>query len=328
MRAIVIENPGDHSTLRLTEVPPPLLGPNDVRIRVAATAVNRADLLQRRGLYPPPRGASEILGLECAGTVIERGAAATRWRDGARVMALLPGGGYAGEAVVDEGSVMAVPESMTFEEAAAFPETFLTAFLNIFVIGGIDRGNAILVHGGASGVGTSAIALAREAGVRTIVTVGSDARALRCRELGADLAINYHAEDFVPRATEFSRGGVDLVLDHIGGPYLDRNLGALRTGGRLVIIGTMGGRKGELDFGKLLAKRITIIGSTLRARHPSEKAKIVSQFLERFGEPLRAGRLRPVIDTVLPIEQVEEAHRRIAGDHVGKIVLRMTDGEA
>jgi putative PIG3 family NAD(P)H quinone oxidoreductase len=323
MRAVIIDNPGEASSLKIGDVAPPELGTRDVRIRVAATAVNRADLLQRRGHYPPPRGASEVLGLECAGTVVGRGAAATRWRDGARVMALLPGGGYAEEVVVDEGSVIAVPEAMPFEEAAGFPETFLTAFVNIFVLGGIERGATILVHGGASGVGTSAIALAREAGVRAVVTVGSDGKAARCRELGAALAINYRTNDFVPAATEFSRGGVDMVLDHIGGPYLDRNIAALRTGGRLVVIGTMGGRKGELDFAKLLAKRVTIIGSTLRARNPVEKAKIVSEFVARFGEALRAGRLRPVIDTVLPIEEVEEAHRRIEGDHIGKIVLRV-----
>lgn len=323
MRAIIIDNPGDTSTLRVGDAPPPALGPHDIRIRVAATAVNRADLLQRRGLYPPPRGASEILGLECAGTVIESGASAARWRNGDRVMALLAGGGYAEDVTVDEGSVLAVPDAFSFEEAAAFPETFLTAFLNIFLIGGVDRGQTILVHGGASGVGTSAIALAREAGVRAIVTAGSDEKCVRCVELGAARAINYNTTDFASVAADAGNGGVDLVLDHIGGPYLDRNIAVLRTGGTLVVIGTMGGRRGELDIGKLLAKRATIVGSTLRARSAAEKAKIVGAFEHRFGVALREGRLHPVIDTVFDLDQAEKAHRRIAGDHVGKVVLRV-----
>ena len=314
MRAIVLD--------RIVDVDPPTLGPNDLRIRVRATAVNRADLLQREGHYPPPPGASHILGLECAGDVIEVGENATGWSRGDRAMALLAGGGYAEEAVVDAGSAMHVPDALSDEEAGAMPEVFLTAFLNVFELARAKAGETLLVHGGGSGVGTAATTLAKLAGMRVIVTAGSKEKCDRCLAHGADVAINYREEDFVERA---GRGKVDVILDHIGARYLGRDLEALAVGGRVVIIGSMGGRGTiELEVASLLGKRQQIIGSTLRARPPAEKAQIVASFLARFGDDLRAGRVRPVIDAVFPLAEAAEAHRRMnEGEHFGKIVLRI-----
>ena len=292
----------------------------DLRIRVHTAGVNRADLLQREGLYPPPPGASPILGLECAGEVVEVGSEVTGWQVGDRAMALLAGGGYGEEVVVDAGSAMHVPSVLSWEEAGALPEVFLTAFLNIFLLARAKEGEALLVHGGGSGVGTAATTLAKLAGLRVIVTAGSREKCERCLAHGADVAINYREEDFVERARP-----VDIVLDHIGARYLARDLEALATGGRVVIIGSMGGRGTiDLDVSALLSKRQQIIGSTLRARPPAEKAEIVASFLARFGDDLRAGRVRPVIDSVFPIAQMEEAHQRMkSGAHFGKIVLRV-----
>jgi len=295
---------------------------NDLRIRVRAAGVNRADLLQREGRYPPPPGASPILGLECAGEVIEIGADVTGWSRGDRAMALLAGGGYAEEAVVDAGSAMHVPAALSDEEAGAFPEVFLTAFLNVFELARAKAGETLLVHGGGSGVGTAATTLAKLAGLRVIVTAGSAEKAARCLAHGADAAINYREEDFVERA---GRGKVDVILDHIGARYLARELEALAVGGRVVIIGSMGGRGTiELDVAALLGKRQQIIGSTLRARPAAEKAQIVAAFLAKFGDDLQAGRVRPVIDAVFPLAEAAAAHRRMnEGEHFGKVVLRV-----
>ena len=319
MKAIRFDAPGDESVLYVADVASPSLDDHSVRVAVHATAVNRADLLQRRGLYPPPSGASDILGLECAGEIMEVGGEVASWRVGDRVMALLPGGGYAEEATVHSGSLMAVPGVLSYEEAGALPETFLTAFLNIFLIGGVKRGDSVLVHGGGSGVGTAAIALCREAGVRIMVTAGSDEKCRRCVEIGADRAINYRNEDFVAVAR-----GVDLILDPVGGAYLTRNLEALGVGGRLVVIATMEGSVADLDLGILMAKRLRIIGSTLRSRSSEEKSEIIRQFIDQFGAALIAGRLRPVIDGVFPLEKAGEAHRLMRdGSHFGKIALKV-----
>jgi len=291
---------------------------NDLRIAVRASGVNRADLLQAAGHYPPPPGASEILGLECAGEVVEVGAAVQGWSVGDRAMALLAGGGYAAEVVVDAGSAMHVPDVLSDVEAAAIPEVFLTVFLTVFELARAQRGERLLVHGGGSGIGTAATTLAKLNGMRVVVTAGSDEKCTRCIEHGADQAINYKTEDFVEKAKE-----VDIVLDHIGAPYLPRDLQVLGTGGRVVIIGSMGGRgSAEIDVTRLLGKRQQIIGSTLRARPASEKAKLVDGFLARFGDDLRAGRIRPVIDSAFPLDRVDDAHARMAGsEHFGKIVL-------
>jgi tumor protein p53-inducible protein 3 len=319
VRAVLLDGYGDESVLRIGEVEPPTLGANDLRIRVRAAGVNRADLLQREGHYPPPPGASPILGMECAGEVIESGANVRGWSTGERAMALLAGGGYAEEAVVDAGSVMRVPEVLSDQEAGGLPEVFITAFLNVFMLARAVRGETLLVHGGGSGVGTAATTLGKLAGLRVIVTAGSDEKCARCLAHGADAAINYNTEDFAEKAR-----GANVILDHIGPRYLPRDLQALAVGGRVVIIGSMGGRGSvELDVVSLLAKRQAIIGSTLRGRPAAEKAAIVAAFLETLGDEVRAGRVRPVIDRVYPLEEVAEAHRRMAGDHFGKIVLRL-----
>ena len=323
MRAILIERPGDESVLRIGTTAAPALEPGMVRIRVAATAVNRADLLQRQGLYPPPPGASPILGLECAGTIAEVGAGVRGWRSGDRAMALLPGGGYAEEVVVDAGSALPIPERLSFEEAAAVPEVFLTAYLNLFELGALPAGGAALVHGGGSGVGTASIQLVKASGGRVLVTAGSDEKCAQCRDLGADVAIHNRNESFPERVREATDGrGVDVVLDSIGAPYLEGNLASLAIGGRLVLIGLMGGAKVEINLAVLLAKRAAVIGSTLRTRPVAEKAAIVAGFQRRFGEDLAAGRIRPIVDRVLPLERAADAHRAIkASEHFGKIVL-------
>jgi len=323
MKAIVFDAPGNEDVLHIGEVAPPPLGPEDIRIRVHATAMNRADLLQRQGMYPPPPGASPILGLECAGEVTEVGQAVAGWQVGDRAMALLAGGGYAQEAVVHYGSALPVPPAMSFEEAGGFPEVFLTAFLNLFVLGEIKPGGAALVHGGGSGVGTASIILLREAGMRSLITAGGEEKCRRCRELGADVAINYRAGDFAAQVREATGGrGVNVVLDSIGGKYLASNLDCLAVDGRLVIIGLIGGAKAEINLAALLLRRLRVIGSTLRARSVGEKAEIVSRFLERFGEALNAGRIKPVVDRVLPLEQAADAHRIVQSSvHFGKVVL-------
>jgi putative PIG3 family NAD(P)H quinone oxidoreductase len=292
---------------------------NEIRIAVHAAGVNRADLLQAAGRYPPPPGASEILGMECAGEVIDAGANVKEWSCGDRVMALLAGGGYAKEVVVDAGSAMHVPDALSDVEAAAIPEVFLTAYSNLFMWAKAQQGESVLVHGGGSGVGTAATTLCKLAGMRVIVTAGSAEKCARCIEHGADVAINYREEDFAEKAR-----GVNVILDHIGARYLAKDLEALAPGGRVVIIGSMGGEKtASIDVVSLLGKRQQIIGSTLRARPVAEKAAIVASFLDRFGDDLRAGRIRPVIDSVFDLEHVGEAHRRMAAsENFGKIVLR------
>jgi putative PIG3 family NAD(P)H quinone oxidoreductase len=319
MRAVVFDHFGDPSVLRIGDVPRPSLGDNEVRIRVRAAGLNRADLLQREGHYPPPAGASEILGMEAAGEIAEVGRDAGAWRVGERVMALLPGGGYAEEVVVDAGSVMHVPGDLTDVEAGGLPEVFLTVFLNVFMLARAREGETLLVHGGGSGIGTAATTLAKLAGMRVIVTAGSVEKCRNCLDHGADIAIDYNREDFVEKAR-----GADIILDHIGASYLPRDLEALAMGGRVVIIGGMGGGKtAEIDVNRLLGRRQQIIGSTLRGRPVAEKALIVRGLLDRFGAELTAGRIRPVIHGTFPIEQAAEAHRAMAGDHFGKIVLKV-----
>jgi putative PIG3 family NAD(P)H quinone oxidoreductase len=327
MRAIVVREPGAEDVLTMGEAPAPPLGPDDVRIRVVATAVNRADLLQRQGLYPPPPGASEILGLECAGTVAEVGSNVRGLRTGDRVMALLAGGGYAEEVVVHHGSVMPVPPTMSDEEAGAFPEVFLTAFSNLFMpgLGALRAREAALIHGGGGGVGTAAILLCREAGHPCFVTVGSEEKRRRCEALGATAAIDYRTEAFDERVKALTDGtGVGVVLDHIGAKYLAKNLACLAIGGRLIEIGLMGGAQTEVNLALLLARRLAIVGSTLRTRSVDEKAAIVESLRERFGHSLAAGRLKPQIHAVLPLARAADAHRMMkASEHFGKIVLRV-----
>lgn len=326
MQAITFDQPGDESVLRLREVEAPAMEPNELRIRVQATAVNRADLLQRLGKYPPPPGASEILGLECAGTVAEVGKGVSGWQVGQRAMALLAGGGYAEEVVVDAGSAMAVPDKLTDVEAGAFPEVFLTAFLNVFLLGEPPSGASVLVHGGGSGVGTAATTLCNEAGLKPIVTAGSDEKCARCLEHGAFSAINYRDGEFAPKVLEATGGkGVDVILDCVGGPYLAANLKCLKAGGSLVVIGLTGGARAELDLARLLLKRLRVVGSTLRTRPNAEKAAIINAFSKRFGDALEAGRIRPMMDRVFPLADAAAGHRLMkAGEHFGKIGLQVS----
>lgn len=323
MRAITIEKSGDERVLRLTELPQPSPGPGEVRIRVVASAVNRADLMQARGLYPPPAGAPETLGLECAGAIAELGAGVDGFAVGDRVMALLAGGGYAEEAIVHAGSLISVPDDLPLEQAAALPEVFLTVFLNVFQLGGLAEGGTALVHGGGSGIGTAAIQLIRCAGAMSVVTAGSDEKCAQCLELGADVAVNYRSGDFVEAVSKHTSGrGADVVLDSIGAKYFEKNLASLALGGRLVLIGLMGGAQSEINLGLLLTRRLQVIGSTLRARPVAEKAAIVRGFVDRFGEALREGRIRPIIDRTLPLADAMEAHRVLqASEHFGKVVL-------
>jgi putative PIG3 family NAD(P)H quinone oxidoreductase len=325
MKAILIDEPGAEEQMRLGDTDAPDMRPGCLRIRVAAAGVNRADILQRRGFYPPPAGASGILGLECAGEVIEVADDVSGWRVGERAMALLAGGGYAEEVVVSAGSAMRVPECLSIEEAGALPEVFLTVFLNVFQLGGLQQGGSVLVHGGGSGIGTATIQLVEAAGGTCIVTAGSDEKCQRCLDLGADVAVNYRSGDFTAAAREATGGrGVDVVLDYIGGSYLEQNLRALAVGGRMVVIGVMGGAKAELPLAMLLTNRLQILGSTLRARPEDEKAAIVSGLLERFGESFESGEIRPIVHQVLPLADAPEAHRIMqANQHFGKIVLNV-----
>ncbi len=317
MRAIIVSD----GALQIGDAPRPELNRDSIRIAVRATAVNRADVLQREGRYPPPPGASSILGLECAGVVLEAGEDVRGWRIGDRAMALLAGGGYAEEVVVHAGSAMPVPDVLSDEEAAALPEVFFTAFLNLFMLARVQPGETALIHGGGSGVGTAATTLLKRAGARVIVTAGSPEKCARCLEHGADVAINYREEDFVEKAR-----GANVILDHIGARYLARDLEALAVDGRIVIIGTMGGQRAtEIDVAQLLMKRAQIIGSTLRSRSVEKKAAIVHAFVDRFGADLESGGIRPVIHTVLPLERASEAHQLMeASEHFGKIVLTIS----
>lgn len=324
MKAILIDQPGDEDCMQLGDAPSPSLSAGEIRIRSFAAGVNRADLLQRQGFYPPPKGASALLGLECAGEVAEVGAGVDAWSVGDRVMALLPGGGYAEDVVVHAGSVIPLPDALSFEEGAGLTETLLTVFLNVFEEGRFPEGGSVLVHGGGSGIGTTTIDLVKRAGGRVIATAGSTEKCQRCLALGADAVANYREEDWVEVAQKATEGrGVDVVLDSIGGPYLEGNLKALATDGALVLIGLMGGAKAELPMGALLTRRLRVIGSTLRTRSNEEKARIVAAFLDRFGADLAAGRIRPTIHEVFDLAEAPAAHRMMkASEHFGKIILR------
>jgi tumor protein p53-inducible protein 3 len=322
MKAIVFDQPGGPEVLRYADAPDPQPAEGELLVRVHATAANRADTLQRRGGYPPPEGASPILGLELAGEVIE---GLGDWQPGDRVMAVVTGGGYAELAAVPAGMAMRVPERFSFEEAAAVPEAFLTAYLNMFTLGRLQPGEAVLIHAGASGIGTAAIQLARAAGARVLTTAGSDEKLMRCRELGAEVTINYKREAFRERVAEATDGhGVNLILDFVGAPYWEDNLAALALDGRLALIGFLGGSRGQIDIGPLLGKRLNVFGTTLR-RTPMPQKVALTEAVTAFALPrFESGELRPVVDTVLPLEQAAEAHRRMeANSNVGKIVLRV-----
>ncbi len=295
----------------------------EVRLRVAWTGVNRADLMQREGHYPPPPGASEILGLEVSGTVIETGTEVEHLRPGDRVCALLSGGGYAEEVIVDARQVMPLPEGFGLREAAALPEVFATAWLNLFMEGQLAPGERVLLHAGASGVGTAAIQLCRAFSHPCFVTVGSDAKLAACRELGADDGFNRHRGSFVEAVMAW--GGADVILDPVGGSYLADNQRVLNSDGRLVLIGLMGGRTAELDMGRMLMKRQRLIGSTLRAKSPALKGVILDALLAHVWPRLISGELKPLIDRTWPIDEAEAAHTHVKQDaNIGKVLLAVS----
>ncbi|MDQ4008830.1 MAG: NAD(P)H-quinone oxidoreductase [Actinomycetota bacterium] len=323
MRAVTFSEPGGVDVLEIGEVPDPSPGAGEVVLDVAASAVNRADLLQRQGLYPPPPGASEVLGLECSGVVAAVGDGVEGWQAGDEVCALLAGGGYAQKVAVPAGQVLPLPRGVDVVTAAALPEVACTVWSNVFMVAGLQRDESFLVHGGAGGIGTFAIQLARALGARVFATAGSPAKLERCRELGADVAISYRDEDFVEVVrTETDGSGVDVILDNMGAKYLDRNLSALATNGRLAIIGMQGGMKGELDIGKLLTKRGAITATSLRGRPVQEKAAIVASVREHVWPLVADGHVRPVVHTSVPLAQAREAHRLLEdGESTGKVLL-------
>lgn len=330
MRAVTISEPGSPDVLGWSEVPDPVCGPGEVVVDVAATAVNRADLMQRQGFYPPPKGASEILGLECSGVVSEVGAGVLGWSVGDEVCALLSGGGYAERVAVPAGQLLPKPSGVELATAAALPEVVCTVWSNIFMLAGLSRGDSFLVHGGSSGIGTMAIQLAARAGARVFTTAGTQAKLDVCRELGAEVAINYRDEDFVERVRAATDGrGVDVVLDNMGAKYLDRNVDALAVGGRLVIIGMQGGSKAELNIGKLLTKRASVHATALRSRPatgPGGKAEIIEAVRRDVWPDVERGTIRPIVDRRLPMSRAAEAHRVVeASEHVGKVLLLPAD---
>ena len=330
MYAVVVSEPGGPEVMSWQEVPDPVAGAGEVVLDVAATAVNRPDLLQRQGHYPPPPGAPELLGLECSGTVTAVGDGVSEWSVGDQACALLAGGGYAERAAVPVGQLLPVPRGIELIIAASLPEVFCTVWSNVFMIAALQPGEVLLVHGGSGGIGTAAIQLGSAVGATVAVTAGSEPKLARCRDLGAEILIDYRMERFEEVLLDATGGhGADVILDVIGAKYLSRNLTALATNGRLVVIGLQGGRRAELDLSALLAKRAAIIATTLRWRSVAEKATIVAAVREHAWPLLESGEVRPVVDRVLPISEVAEAHRVVeAGEHVGKVVLTMPSRDA
>ncbi|OCB21259.1 NAD(P)H-quinone oxidoreductase [Mycobacterium malmoense] len=320
MRAIVAESPDQ---LSWQDVPDVSAGPGEVLLKVAAAGVNRADLLQAAGKYPPPPGASEIIGMEVSGVVAETGVGVTDWSAGQQVCALLAGGGYAEYVAVPAGQVLPIPSRVDLVDAAGLPEVACTVWSNLVMTAHLGTGQLLLVHGGASGIGSHAIQVARALGVRVAVTAGSAEKLEFCRELGAEITINYRDEDFVERLRQ--SGGADVILDIMGAAYLDRNIDALATDGQLVIIGMQGGIKGELNIAKLLGKRARVIGTTLRARPvtgPNSKTEIVQAVIGSVWPLIAEGRVRPIIGARLPIQRAGEAHELLTSSKVtGKVVL-------
>lgn len=327
MHAITVESADRLTWQKVPDVTP---GPGEVLVKVAAAGVNRADLLQAAGKYPPPHGASEILGLEVSGTVAVLGVHVERWQIGQGVCALLAGGGYAEFVAVPEGQIIPVPDAVELHEAAALPEVACTVWSNLVMTAGLSAGQVVLFHGGASGIGTHGIQVARALDCRVAVTAGSTAKLDLCRELGAEILINYREEDFVRQIREATDGaGADVILDIMGAAYLDRNVDAIATDGRIVVIGMQGGVKGELNLGKLMAKRAGVIGTTLRAR-PTQgrgsKSEVVAEVARNVWPMVADGQVRPIIGAEFPIDQAAAAHELLnSGDVSGKVLLRVAD---
>jgi putative PIG3 family NAD(P)H quinone oxidoreductase len=321
MYAITIHEPGGPEVLEWTEIPDPVPGAGEVLIEVAASAVNRADLLQRQGYYPPPPGASDILGLECSGTIAELGEGVEGWQVGDEVCALLAGGGYAEKVAVPAGQLLPVPGEVKLLAAAGLPEVTCTVWANVVMYAGLSEGDLLLVHGGAGGIGTHAIQVAKALGASVAVTAGSAERLESCRQLGANITINYREQDFV-EVLKNESDGADIILDNMGASYLDRNINALATGGRLVVIGMQGGLKAELNIGKLMAKRASVFGAGLRARPVDEKAAIVADVRKRLWPLVEQGSVKPIVGQVVPLAEASDAHRTLEeGTVFGKILL-------
>jgi NADPH2:quinone reductase len=323
MTAIAIREPGGPDVLVPEQRPLPVPGAGELLVQVAAAGVNRPDVLQRKGHYPPPKGASDIPGLEIAGRVVALGEGARRFRTGDTVMALVPGGGYAQFCTVHESNALPVPQALSMTEAAAVPETFMTVWHNVFERGRLKEGETLLVHGGSSGIGTTAIQLARALGSRVIVTAGSEDKCRACRELGAERAINYRQEDFVAATHEATAGrGADVILDMVGGDYIERNYAAAAVDGRIVQIAFQASSRATVDFRPLMLKRLTHTGSTLRARSVAEKAALFEALAQKAVPLLASGRVKPLLFKTFPLEQASQAHALMeSGSHVGKIVL-------
>ncbi len=326
MRGVVIDEKSDSRDLVWNEMPEPAVGPEQVMIEVQCAGVNRADLLQRAGKYPPPVGASPILGLEVSGHVVKVGSDGGDWQIGDRVCALLSGGGYAERVVAHRSHLLSVPASMSLSDAAAIPEAFLTAFTNLCFEAGMSRHDRVLIHGGSSGVGTASIQIARVVGALVACTVGNSDKAARCKDLGAACVALYKKEDFVAVVGEWAgEAGVDIVLDCIGAEYFARNLKLLATNGRLVQIGTMSGSTAEIDLTLLMRKQARVIGSVLRGRSDGEKGELVRQFRGRFWPLFESGKLAPVVHSVFGREEIAKAHETMRGsEHIGKIVIDLS----
>ncbi len=323
MRAVIAREAGGPEVLSVGELPDPEPGPGEVVLDVAAAGLNRADLLQRQGFYPPPPGASDVIGMECSGTVSAVGEGVTGWAVGDHACALLAGGGYAERVAVPAGQLMPVPAGVDLVTAAALPEVACTVWSNVFMIAGLKPQETLLVHGGAGGIGSFAIQLAHQLGARVLTTAGTAEKRAACEALGADVAIDYREQDFVAEVKEATDGrGADVVLDNMGAKYLDRNLDALATEGRLVIIGMQGGTRAELDINKLLRKRAAVIGTTLRARPTAEKSAICGSVVEHVWPLVAEGLVRPVVGRTLPLAEAAAAHALMeSGEHSGKILL-------
>ncbi len=323
MKAAIARTPGGPQVLEYVEVPDAVAGPGEILVAVAATAANRADLLQRQGHYPPPPGASEIIGLECSGTVAALGEGVRGFDMGDEVCALLAGGGYATLVAVPAGQVMPLPDGIDLVTAAALPEVAATVWSNLMMVAGLRAGDNLLVHGGAGGIGTFAIQLGHALGARVLTTGGTPEKLAFCRSLGADVTIDYHEQDFVEAVREATEGhGADVVLDNMGASYLARNVDVLADGGRLVVIGMQGGRKAELDLSALMRKRGAVISTALRGRPTGEKATICAAVVEHVWPLVADGTIRPIIEQTIPLAEVATAHALMeSGSHTGKIVL-------
>jgi NADPH2:quinone reductase len=324
MKAIIITHPGDPEVLQVEERPMPICSTDEVLVKVEAAGINRPDVSQRKGNYPPPPGASpDIPGLEIAGTVVETGANVTRWKAGDKICALVTGGGYAEYCSVPAGQCLPIPGNLSFTEAASLPETFFTVWSNVFDRGALKKGETLLVHGGSSGIGVAAIQMAKALGAVVYVTAGSDEKCRFCEELGAAKAINYKTENFAAIIQQITNGkGVDVILDMIGGDYASNNIKSLADDGRLVMINMMMGKDVQVDLSPVMRKRLTITGSTLRSRDTAFKAAIAQNLEKTIWPLLVSGQIKPIINAVFPAEKAADAHRLMeSSEHIGKIIL-------